>query len=64
MLVKDLNGEYVEINRKDFLTDSEYYTKMVMLKYGSKVVHHLHNKKEGIINKMNFISLIKKTECM
>lgn len=64
MLIKDIHGGYVEINRKDFLTDSEYYTKIIMLKFGPKVASKIHDKKQGIVNKINFISLIKKTECM
>lgn len=64
MLIKDIHGGYVEINRKDFLNDSDYYTKIIMLKFGSKVASDIHDKKQGIVNKINFISLIKKTECM
>lgn len=64
MLIKDKNGEMVEINRKDFLTDSEYYAKIIMLKFDPKVIFSLNNNQQGIINKNNFISLIKKTECM
>lgn len=64
MLIKDKNGEMVEINRKDFLTDSEYYAKIIILKFGPKVICSINNNQQGIINKNNFISLIKKTECM
>jgi hypothetical protein len=63
MLILSKDGKLVEINRKDFLTDSEYYNKIISLKFNFSLDTHAQKQKQTI-NKNNLISMIRKTTCM
>jgi len=59
MLVVTKNGEFVEINRKDFLNDTDYYTKILSVKFGKNTTdtHYI----TSAMNKNNLVSIIKRT---
>ena len=59
MLVVTKNGEFVEINRKDFLNDTDYYTKILSVKFGKNTTdtHYI----TSTVNKNNLVSIIKRT---
>lgn len=61
MLVLTKDGKFLEINRKDFLTDSDYYNKIFSLKFNFSIDTQPHRQ---TINKNNLISMIRKTTCM
>lgn len=71
MIIIKKDGTIENINRFDYLTDTEYYSKIIYLKFyttkqydNEKTNKKIRQKKKEIINKNNIISIIKKTTCM
>jgi DNA-directed RNA polymerase subunit H (RpoH/RPB5) len=63
MLVFTKTGDVVEINRKDFLNDTDYYCEIVALKFGKNALDKItnNNSVSATINKNHLVSIIKKT---